>query len=157
LSIDSVVAPIRIDVTTGSRTSPIWIGEGVSHGLAALLDQHSVGARRFVVSNPAVWRFHGTHIQASLGGTDPILIPDGERYKNLQSVSKIYEALIRAGRIAAASSSPSVAASSATPPASPQPRFSAGSRSSTSRRRCWPRWTAPSAARSASIIRSGRI
>ena len=27
----------------------------------------------------------------------PILIPDGERYKNLQSVSRIYEALIRAG------------------------------------------------------------
>ena len=97
MSIDAVVAPIRIDVTTGSRTSPIWIGEGASHGLAALLDQHGVGTRRFIVSNPVVWRLHGAHIQAALGGGDPILIPDGERFKNLQSVSKIYEALIRAG------------------------------------------------------------
>ena len=30
-------------------------------------------------------------------GAEPILIPDGERFKNLQSVSRIYEALIRAG------------------------------------------------------------
>ena len=89
--------PIRIDVTTGSRTSPIWIGEGASQGLAALLDQHGVGARRFIVSNPLVWRLHGAHIQTALGGGDPILIPDGERFKNLQSVSRIYEALIRAG------------------------------------------------------------
>src|SRR5690606_8932113 len=33
----------------------------------------------------------------ALGGGEPILISDGERFKNLQSVSRIYEALIRAG------------------------------------------------------------
>ena len=33
----------------------------------------------------------------ALGASEPILIPDGERFKNLQSVSRIYEALIRAG------------------------------------------------------------
>ena len=36
-------------------------------------------------------------VQRALGGAEPILLPDGERYKNLQSVSRIYEALIRAG------------------------------------------------------------
>jgi 3-dehydroquinate synthase len=97
LSLETVANPIRIDVTTGSRTSPIWIGEGVSTGLAALLDSHGIGSRRFVVSNPVVWRCHGAQLQAALGMGDPILIPDGERYKNLQSVSRIYEALIRAG------------------------------------------------------------
>src|SRR5690606_4003406 len=51
----------------------------------------------FIVSNPVVWRFHGERIRQSLGGGDPILIPDGERSKHLQSVSRIYEALIRAG------------------------------------------------------------
>jgi 3-dehydroquinate synthase len=97
LGIESVTDAIRIDVTTGSRTSPIWIGEGVSTALAALLDSHGIGSRRFIVSNPVVWRCHGAQMQAALGGADPILIPDGERYKNLQSVSRIYEALIRAG------------------------------------------------------------
>jgi 3-dehydroquinate synthase len=91
-----VIDPIRIDVTTGNRTSPIWVGEGLSQNLSSLLDRHGVGARRFIVSSPVVWRLHGEKLRAALGGGDPILLPDGERYKNLQSVSKIYEALIRA-------------------------------------------------------------
>jgi 3-dehydroquinate synthase len=43
-----------------------------------------------------VWRFHGERLRSALGGGDPILLPDGERFKNLQSVAKVYEALIRA-------------------------------------------------------------
>jgi 3-dehydroquinate synthase len=89
--------PIRIDVTTGTRTSPIWIGEGLGHDLGPLLDRHGIGPRRFIVSSAAVWRLHGEQLRATLGGGDPIVLPDGERFKNLQSVSKIYEALIRAG------------------------------------------------------------
>ena len=88
--------PTHIDVTTGNRTSPIVIGEGLSDELGPLLDRHGVGARRFIVSNPVVWRLHSERLRVALGGGDPILLPDGERFKNLQSVSKIYEALIRA-------------------------------------------------------------
>ena len=91
-----LIDPIRIDVTTGNRTSPVWIGEGLSQELPSLLDRHGVGHRRFIVSSPVVWRFHGEELRAALGGGDPILLPDGERYKNLQSISKVYEALIRA-------------------------------------------------------------
>jgi 3-dehydroquinate synthase len=47
------------------------------------------------VSNPVIWRFHGAQIQRALGQAEPILIPDGERYKNLQSVSRIYDPLIK--------------------------------------------------------------
>jgi 3-dehydroquinate synthase len=97
LSLDTPVDPVRVDVTAGSRTSTILIGNGVSERLAPLLDAHGVGARRFVVSSPVVWRLHGDHIQRALGSVDPILLPDGERFKNLQSVSRVYEALIRAG------------------------------------------------------------
>ena len=88
---------VRIDVDTGSRESAIWIGDGITERLAALLEAHGVGRRRFVVSSPIIWRLHGAQLLSVLGGTEPILIPDGERYKNLQSVSRIYEALIRAG------------------------------------------------------------
>jgi 3-dehydroquinate synthase len=87
----------RVEVTTGSQRSAILIGDGASEQLRALLDGHGVGPRRFVVSSPVVWRFHGAHLQRALGVVEPILIPDGERFKNLQSVARVYEALIRAG------------------------------------------------------------
>jgi 3-dehydroquinate synthase len=91
----------RVEVSAGSTTSTILIGEGLSEDLAALLDEHGVGARRFIVSSPAIWKLHGAHIAGAIGGvsggTEPILLPDGERYKSLQSVSKVYETLITAG------------------------------------------------------------
>ena len=97
MSIDTVREPVRVEVTTGAHPSTIWIGDGTADRLGALLDEHGVGPHRFVVSNPTVWRLHGPQIQRALGGGEPILLPDGERFKNLQSVSRVYEALIRAG------------------------------------------------------------
>ena len=85
-----------MDVRTAMSASAILIGDGLVDRLAALLDEHQVGARRFVVSSPVIWRFHGPQIQKALGAAEPILIPDGERHKNLLSVSRVYEALIRA-------------------------------------------------------------
>jgi 3-dehydroquinate synthase len=97
LSIDIRREPARIEVTAASSVSTIWIGSGIIDRLPELLDAHGVGARRFIVSSPVVWRLHGARLQAALGRVEPILIPDGERFKNLQSVSRVYEALIRAG------------------------------------------------------------
>jgi 3-dehydroquinate synthase len=91
-----IVNPVRVDVTTGGADSAILIGDGIVDQLPALLDTHGVGARRFVVSSPTIWRFHGAQVQKALGSVEPILLPDGERYKNLQAVAKVYDALIRA-------------------------------------------------------------
>ena len=88
---------VRIDVSTGSHVSPILIGDGIADRAGAILDAHHLGARRFVISTPVIWRFHGERIARALGGVEPMLIPDGERFKNLQTVSRIYEGLIRAG------------------------------------------------------------
>jgi 3-dehydroquinate synthase len=73
---------------------PIHIAPGLAKDLPALLDRAGVPARRFIVSNPTVWRIHEGSFGA-LTAEEPILIPDGERYKNLQTVSKVYDALIR--------------------------------------------------------------
>ncbi len=97
MSIDISQEQIRVDVNAGSHPSTIWIGDGTADRLQTLLEAHGVGARRFVVSSPVIWRLHGEQIRRALGSVEPILIADGERYKNLQSVSRIYEALIRAG------------------------------------------------------------
>ncbi len=86
---------MRIDV--GSRTGayPVHIAASMTARLPALLDELQVPQRRFVVSNPTVWRFHAPAF-ASVTSEDPILIPDGERFKQLQTVSRIYDALLRA-------------------------------------------------------------
>lgn len=93
----ATTAPVRVDVAAGAHGSTIWIGNGLLDRIPALLDERGVGRRRFVVSSPRVWRHVGARIVAALGEVAPILIPDGERHKNLRSVSHIYEALIRAG------------------------------------------------------------
>ena len=97
MTIASPSSPVRVDVDAGSRSSTLWIGEGTTGRIESLLAAHGVGARRFVVSSPTIWRLHGAAIQQALGGIDPILVPDGERYKTLSSVSKIYDALVRGG------------------------------------------------------------
>jgi 3-dehydroquinate synthase len=90
-------APPRIRLEVGSRSGryPIHIAPALSSRLAPILDENRVPARRFVVSNATVWRLHAK----AFGGIttdDPILIPDGERFKHLQTVGRIYEGLIRA-------------------------------------------------------------
>jgi 3-dehydroquinate synthase len=88
--------PLRVDVRAATGGYPVLIGEGLTDRLGRLLDDHLVGPRRIVVSNPVVWRLHGERIGRALGSPETILVPDGERHKHLASVSRIYEALVRA-------------------------------------------------------------
>jgi len=86
---------VRIDVDTPSRRYAVTLDDGLVDRLPRLLDDVKAPARRFVVSSPLVWRLHGARL-AKVGLGEPILVPDGERFKNLQNVSRVYEALIRA-------------------------------------------------------------
>jgi 3-dehydroquinate synthase len=88
-------APVTIEVRAGPRTSVVTIAEGIAERLPTLLDAAGVGPRRFVVSSPLIWGLHGPSLQP-VTAFDVILLPDGERFKTLQSVARIYEALIRA-------------------------------------------------------------
>ena len=73
----------------------IHIAPGVSARLPQLLDEAGVPSRRFIVSNPTVWRLHEQTF-AGMTPEEPILIPDGERFKTLQTVGRIFDALIKA-------------------------------------------------------------
>jgi 3-dehydroquinate synthase len=88
--------PVRIDVRAAGGDYPVLLGEGLLAELGRLLDERRVGPRRFIVSNPIVWRLHGDQIAGAVPGAEVIEVPDGERHKNLQTVSRVYEALTRA-------------------------------------------------------------
>ena len=87
--------PVRIDVNAASRRYTIEIDADIARRLGPLLDSAGVPARRFIVSSPTVWRFHAERF-AALSGEEPILIPDGERFKHVATVGRIYDALVRA-------------------------------------------------------------
>ena len=88
--------PIRIDVATPSRAYPVTIGHGTLDRVGRVLDELGVPARRFIVSSPLVWRLHGPQLARAVPAAEPILVPDGERFKQLATVSRIYDALVRA-------------------------------------------------------------
>lgn len=88
--------PIRIDVATPSRAYPVTIEAAAIDRVGALLDSQHVPERRFVVSSPLVWRLHGPRLSRGLGPAEPILVPDGERAKQLATVARIYDALVGA-------------------------------------------------------------
>ena len=93
-----VAAMQQVDVRIGGRTYPVVIGTGLLRRLDTHIDGlPSATARRIVVSSPVIWRLHATSLPASLRKEPAILVPDGEKNKTLTSVSRIYDALIRAG------------------------------------------------------------
>lgn len=87
--------PVRVDVATPSRPYVITLGDGVLGRLTKLLDEVKAPARRFVVSSPTVWRFHGQRFEKATKA-EPIIVPDGERYKQTPTVMRVYDALIKA-------------------------------------------------------------
>jgi 3-dehydroquinate synthase len=90
------MAPITIDVPTPSRSYSVLLEDGILDRAGALLDALKLPARRFVVSSPLVWKLHGARLARGAKRLEPILIPDGERNKQLPTVSRIYDALVKA-------------------------------------------------------------
>jgi 3-dehydroquinate synthase len=87
--------PLRIHVATPSRNYVITIADGVLDRLARILDESALPARRFVVSSPLVWRLHGPRFARALAA-ESLIVPDGERFKQLSTVARVYDGLIRA-------------------------------------------------------------
>jgi 3-dehydroquinate synthase len=88
--------PVRIAVTTPSRPYTVAIENNAIDQLGQILDDIHIPERRFVVSSPMVWRLHGPRVARAIKNAEPILVPDGERHKQLPTVVRIYDALVRA-------------------------------------------------------------
>lgn len=95
--------PRRIEVKLGERSYPVLIGSEILGQLGYLLSPALApeGTPVFVVSDPKVHSLYGPRLRAGLRSAGlvehQILIPDGERYKNLKTVSSIYDRLIEGG------------------------------------------------------------
>lgn len=89
--------PTRIEVAAGAGAYPVLIGSGVLASLPRLLNQSGLGPRCIIVSSPTVWQLHGEALRGASTEAAPILVPDGERFKNSVTVSRVYEALLEAG------------------------------------------------------------
>ena len=95
MTLPSTPAGARLDVRASSSTYRVEIAHGLSERLAAMLDAVGLPRRRFIVSSPTVWRLHGERFRGN-STDEPILIPDGERHKTMLTVSRIYDALVKA-------------------------------------------------------------
>lgn len=87
-----------VKVNLGRRSYDILIDEGLLDRSAEALKQRDIGKRIFLVANTTVYDLYGADLEEkwSKAGFSVIhlLIPDGERHKNLQTVENIYTYLI---------------------------------------------------------------
>jgi 3-dehydroquinate synthase len=86
----------RVVVSAATGPYPVIIGAGAIDALGRELDAARPGARRLLVSSPRVWDFHSPRLRHIGADRTPILIEDGERYKNLNTVARLLDAFVKA-------------------------------------------------------------
>lgn len=89
--------PIGVDL--GYRGYSIEVGTGNLDRIGERMGELGIRGKVAVVTNPRVDRLYGAIVRRSLrkAGYRPLIIrvPDGERYKTLKTVSRIYDFLVR--------------------------------------------------------------
>ena len=85
-----------LTVDLGERSYPIYIGDGLL-GQSELLQQHIPGSSAMIVSNETVAPLYLEQTRAMLSGIkhESVILPDGEKFKNLEVLNQIYDSLLR--------------------------------------------------------------
>ena len=91
----------KLTVGLDARSYPIWIGEAILDRAGEALEEVNFPRTVAVISNPTVHAVYGERLLDVLHRdgfkASSILIPDGEEYKNLDTLKTIYDALIEKG------------------------------------------------------------
>ncbi len=84
-----------LTVALGARSYPIHIGTGLL-GRRELLAPHLAGSQVMVVSNETVAPLYLDRLAPALEGCtwDKVILPDGEQYKTLEVLNRIFDALL---------------------------------------------------------------
>ncbi len=85
----------RLDVELGERGYPIFIGPSLLDD-PACYQPYIKGRRLMIVSNETVAPLYLDRVRGALAGleVDQVILPDGERYKDLSTLNRIFDALL---------------------------------------------------------------
>ena len=85
-----------LTVDLGERSYPIYIKNALL-GQTELLKQHIAGNSALIVTNETVAPLYLEKTQSMLSGLkhQVVILPDGEKYKNLEVLNQIYDGLLR--------------------------------------------------------------
>jgi 3-dehydroquinate synthase len=88
-----------LHVELGERSYPVYIGRDLLTD-GQLLSRHIPGSQLVVVSNDTVAPLYLDRVIGALGGhkrVTEVILPDGEQYKNLDTLSAIFDQVMAAG------------------------------------------------------------
>ncbi|MGH7797158.1 MAG: 3-dehydroquinate synthase [Candidatus Binatia bacterium] len=89
-----------LTVNLGDRSYPIHVGENILDRLGGFLDGVNLRGKAAIISNPVVAQLYLDPVHDALSQcgfeVTPILIPDGEEHKDLNSLAAIYDGLVKA-------------------------------------------------------------
>lgn len=86
----------KLTVNLGDRSYPIYIGENL-YGNAGYYERHLSGDQVMVVTNETVSPLYLKATLTALNNyeTAHVILPDGEKYKTLETMNQIYTALLQ--------------------------------------------------------------
>jgi len=86
---------IELKVDLGDRHYPIFIGEGLLSD-SALFEPYIAGKKVMLVTNDTVGPLYEQQVRKALSAydVDTVTLPDGEQYKNWQTLNLIFDALL---------------------------------------------------------------
>ena len=91
----------KIDVKLGQNSYSIIIGAGILSQTGAKLKGLGLKDKAVIITNPAVNKLYGAAVKHSLTNagfkTTLLEVPDGEKYKTLESAGKLYRQLAESG------------------------------------------------------------
>ncbi|KAL0330708.1 UNVERIFIED_CONTAM: 3-dehydroquinate synthase, chloroplastic [Sesamum angustifolium] len=93
---------ITVNVDLGPRSYPVYIGSGLLDHQPGLLSRHVEGKQALIVTNSKIAPlFLDKTVNALKQGNpqisvDTLILPDGEQFKNMESVMKVFDAAIKA-------------------------------------------------------------
>lgn len=84
-----------LSVDLGERSYPIFIGEGLL-AKSELLLPYIKGKQVCIVTNETVAPLYLAQLKGTLAGlqVDEVVLPDGEQYKNLETLNRIFDRLL---------------------------------------------------------------
>ena len=85
----------RVVVGAAGGAYPVIIGSGAIDMLGSEIGAAKLGPRRLLISSHRVWGLHGPRFRRAGADRTPILVEDGERNKNLNTVARVLDALVK--------------------------------------------------------------